>query len=543
MALEIHGLQIVTGGIFSGFKSAIETATLLRSALDDNADDIYLAVMYETLLIRLEEWGRFCGVDDFKNADQSDHLSNLSERIKGNILDTLQEIKKLTQAGDIKKDKHSLSLPPTTPGDEVHQNGSKKPQNLKDRLTWTSARISWVKFERQEFESIISKLDKFITNLEALVPQSRLPSNALIPLVLRKVGDEQLGKLSDSKDGYHLALALTARVKKIGLDNHGAVSQRAAREITFIPDSSTYATLRNETEFRPVWIEWHIVEAGPRSREYVKRIQSLGYLLEQVSEPAICLPPCLGIYEDTAHDGMSGSKRLGFVFGIPGSNLSTNTCTSGIEYDGNLFENPPRTLASLIRDKTRPIPALGERFRLALTLAITFSYFHAAGWLHKGLNAESILFFNEAKTKDINITRPFIIGFQFSRPDDQISQSRGPLENEAFTQYYHPDAHKGFNKPMDLYGLGVILCEIGHWVLMSDRVQNSRHKSKLINRTAWRDFMISSILQDLGWRMGTQYQSAVKTLLSADLPKASGDQVFALKYLQDIIRPLSNCMA
>ncbi|KAJ5173835.1 uncharacterized protein N7500_001766 [Penicillium coprophilum] len=159
------------------------------------------------------------------------------------------------------------------------------------------------------------------------------------------------------------------------------------------------------------------------------------------------------------------------------------------------------------------------------------------------MHSENILFFQQANGLGISMLEPFITGFQYSRPQDAVSLSRGPFEDTALNQYYHPDAHLGFSKLRDIYSLGVILCEIGRWALVADTV-TERRKKKLTSRKAWQEYMINHVVEDLGWRMGYLYQSAVRTLLDSSLPADdAGDAVFAQQFLERVIQPLSLCNA
>ncbi|KAL6820786.1 prion-inhibition and propagation domain-containing protein [Trichoderma camerunense] len=547
MALETRGLATVTTGIFSGFKQAIDTVTLIQSALDSNkTDDYQVVIEYKILMTRLEQWGRFCGVDDQMKSRPSASFLDKPEDIRKLIMDILHQIEKLKETGNAKVEKHGLSLPATT---ESPQNGSDNNDSgdkfhFREKLSKTATRMNWIKTEKQEFESVILKLDKLITSLENFVPECKVPLDALVASVLAKVSDKtQLHAFSHLNSRSSWALALSARAKAIGQKSEGKASRRTTQQLKFAPKAPDLGILQLPGKVTSVWVEWNVINPGLRSEDYVRQIESLTYLLENVSEPALCLPPCFGTYEDKDYERLNGSRRIGLVFGVPRADPLDNGGKNIREYDGDLISHPPRTLASLIRDKEFPIPALGDRFRLAFVLATTVSYFHAATWLHKGLNSESLLFFNEVQSQKINSTSPFITGFQHSRQQDEISQSHSPLKNEKFIQYHHPDADKGFNKRKDLYSLGVILCEIGQWMLMEDRGKNSRQNAKLVDRTAWRDFIVGGVLEDLAWRMGKEYQSVVKTLLAGNLPEDYGDEYFAQEYLEKVIRPLSKCMA
>ena len=105
--------------------------------------------------------------------------------------------------------------------------------------------------------------------------------------------------------------------------------------------------------------------------------------------------------------------------------------------------------------------------------------------------------------------------------------------------YYHPLIESGFTKKLDLYGLGVVLCEVGRWELLADAVPD---KKKLSDRTWASKFLTGDPLEDLGGRMGQQYREATRSLLRLGLPD-DGDDFFAHDYFKRVLVPLDRCSA
>lgn len=105
-------------------------------------------------------------------------------------------------------------------------------------------------------------------------------------------------------------------------------------------------------------------------------------------------------------------------------------------------------------------------------------------------------------------------------------------------------ADQGFTKRLDLYSLGVVLCEIGRWDLLADTTEKAKKKHHLTSREAWRAYISTTWLSDLGWRMGKNYQDAVGVLLKCELPSdGDDDDLFAQQFQQKVIQPLSMCTA
>ncbi|KAK4656508.1 hypothetical protein QC762_204880 [Podospora pseudocomata] len=104
----------------------------------------------------------------------------------------------------------------------------------------------------------------------------------------------------------------------------------------------------------------------------------------------------------------------------------------------NLKLRAPVRLKSLLgtrkMDGIRSI--LGSCFELARSLVRAVCMLHSSGWLHKNIRAESVMFFPkhvstlqedryEIKT-EINVSKPILMGYIFSRPDDIKHETRKP---------------------------------------------------------------------------------------------------------------------
>jgi hypothetical protein len=72
----------------------------------------------------------------------------------------------------------------------------------------------------------------------------------------------------------------------------------------------------------------------------------------------------------------------------------------------------------------------------------------------------------------LDLSRPYLSGFDYSRPAQNQDMAEKPPENPAHDLYRHPLAHGnardsansgGFKKQYDIYSLGVVLVEIWYW--------------------------------------------------------------------------------
>jgi hypothetical protein len=159
---------------------------------------------------------------------------------------------------------------------------------------------------------------------------------------------------------------------------------------------------------------------------------------------------CLGYFEE---DG-----RFGLVYQKP---------------DHADQKQDPVSLADLLGDGDNDhMPDLGDRFRLAYSLANSINEFHSMGWLHKNINPYNILFFQtrsptQGHQSGIDISSPFLAGLDFSR--HVTVRTTPPTITKIYELYCHPSYLRegsfasGFRRRYDIYSLGLVLFEIGCW--------------------------------------------------------------------------------
>lgn len=183
--------------------------------------------------------------------------------------------------------------------------------------------------------------------------------------------------------------------------------------------------------------------------EVRKRLKQLIQLLSRKYYSTFRFLRSIGIFEDPLD-----SNRLGLVFRrfeetSPSNNLALHSLSS-------LLEDPS------IRFN------LGARFKLAQALCIAIMHLHAAGWLHKSISPDNIIF-TTAGAAYPDITEPRLIGFELTRPDRPLEHSLDvqPVENVP-NHFIHPDRQNAtaparYRKQHDYYALGMRLLCIGAW--------------------------------------------------------------------------------
>lgn len=183
---------------------------------------------------------------------------------------------------------------------------------------------------------------------------------------------------------------------------------------------------------------------------------------------------CLGYFEDPRE------ARYGLVYELPKDAAHNERPTSLLK----VLQSASRSLNSSNR-QLPPGPPLENRFRLAYNIMQAFSKLHGE-ILHKDVNSSNILFFHKEPpaARDLSknaydIRAPYVSSFDLFSEYSIEAPSTAPGHN----LYRHPEDPRIFNglcgfcssrsckcpkARFDVYGLGLLLLEIGHWTPLSD---------------------------------------------------------------------------
>jgi hypothetical protein len=183
---------------------------------------------------------------------------------------------------------------------------------------------------------------------------------------------------------------------------------------------------------------------------------------------------CLGYFEDPKQ------PRFGLVFELP-----TSVYSGPADSHKPVEELKPVTLLSVLQTGSKSLhnsnsatPPLEDRFRLAFTLALTFSKIHGDNFLHEDVNSHNIMVFKKNRRHSPNsralqysLRSPVICSFDLFSDFDIDDAKPTPTLNI----YRHPEDPKftgnkdqKYNANFDLYGLGLVLLEIGLWQPLLD---------------------------------------------------------------------------
>ncbi|KAJ9666187.1 hypothetical protein H2201_003621 [Coniosporium apollinis] len=277
----------------------------------------------------------------------------------------------------------------------------------------------------------------------------------------------------------------------------------------------------------PVLIEYAPFDPAYRTTGVsppMDRLESLVALLDRawsdLKPPLSATLKCLGYFEDP------NQPRFGVVFELPISGRSGVT-----DEWKDLEELRPGTLLSVLQSSSKlvtptaaapvpAVPALEDRFRLALSLVSTFSKFHHEGFLHKDVNSSNILLFRGRawtpypynKMPDWNIRSPFLVSWDLFS-EFNIEASSVPSKTNIYRHPADPratgDTQSKYAFQFDLYSLGLILVEIGLWVPLADifKPKYTLEDWKIRIEDIW--------VKRLAAKCGSAYMRVVRDCLSA----------------------------
>lgn len=203
-----------------------------------------------------------------------------------------------------------------------------------------------------------------------------------------------------------------------------------------------------------VLMEWKRVDKSNDQR-LQKRIQELCFLMTNLSDTTFHCPKFIGYLKRE----LSGDyNAYAYVWELV--NLSTDTnpeIEPQIRPLSTLFDHPRRV-------------SLSERYRIAHDLAETVLQLHTAGWLHKAICSDNILFVERGSSTWENGTvhGPYITGYEYSRNTFEDTE-KFPAD-PTLELYQHPLSQGSgqvsdvsFRKSFDLYALGCVLVELALW--------------------------------------------------------------------------------
>ena len=309
--------------------------------------------------------------------------------------------------------------------------------------------------EMLEVRKDISELRHFLEALTFLNRQQSIDGSTDASSSITRVDLEGLTRFKISNEEY-----IQDRGRIDRETHHVEKDRKQVQSVTMIDEFRVSAKLVEDPEQSvDVWIEWRaysrenyedndgiIVHGIPPS--VVGRMRELVSLLRFEQPSELCLPTCLGYFDD--YEEIEKEQRYGIIYARP----------YGI---GQITQ---RSLFTLLKNLAQP--SLTDRIQLSRNITSCLLYLHTVNWIHKDLRSESIIFYKEEGQK-FTFSQPIISGFDHSRPDQEGTvttsiklRPRNELYKHPLNQGKVPKEHGC--KVFDIYALGLILLEVAYWM-------------------------------------------------------------------------------
>ena len=585
--ISVSGLAISAVSLtFQIFAGCIKGFVILSTAHNLGEDSSTLICMLNLQELRLTEWAKCAGL--------LSEEGTLNRRLNETAVNaTLTELQNLLLDTEKLKTRYKLNLTSKLPEGQNEVNNifpavthSILSQAVPDqvrgdimyraRLTRTRnsfpRRLWWASVDKAKLEELVAKIKSFIQELWYLLDPIRQDdmSQTLQVILSQLIGmsgkvdeltslreallqstDPSVPTLNSPSKSFASAADIRTVSVNLGAAIHGPRPTNTASmnghshlpSWSRVPTCDTklikqYTPIKGNSDMgtatyqdRPVFVEWKRLPHQLKSK-IIERTADLASVLSTPKQPDFCSLQCTGL----AHDDDGG--KIALIFDVP------------LPETAQL----PRSLRNLFGLS----PSVTERVQLALQITQSVKYFHTAGWLHKNLRSENILFW-PVDGPIPQLSRPVLVGFTFSRQDSPSQISEQPSSDPHRDIYRHPEAmgepSVSFSAAKDIYALGTILLEIGEWhslkTLVKKVVDLEKPDISLDQLAKVRPFLLDDGpkggLWMLKYRMGDIYARVTKMMLSGEVPETTeiwkGDGVTFRPDLLDIaVSELRRCM-
>jgi hypothetical protein len=531
-AFSFLGAVGVLGQLFNGCMTAY---SLFTSAANQPQDSGKLIVKIRIEEMRLSVWGREWGVSEGRlegyltgndGGRYGGYGDGINEKMRELAIQILRELHRTITDFEKLKERYGFagleSNTITSGQDRPALNGSSKlSSKLREGRDGLSMRARWIIGDKEKFQIFLDDLKAFNDGLEQLFPPDRVGmlrrswTNGLLTGAQRDVGE--LGLLEEAGvGGGYGGLVEGAKLKRLRIDldagkvchNEKGRKYKIDRQRLKLGEGKGRCMGVHHDDNSggqvQVLVEWCAYDKSDVDERFnhIRRIDDLARMIHSASErhPDLHTIDCLGYTDDVK------TSRYGLIYKAPQSSFSS--------------------LNALIASNDLRTPDLGDRFRLAHTLAISLWSLHSLDWLHKSVCSSNILFFPDAFSNAAvratataasvpDISYPYFVGFDSSRPAQLVDMSVASKNPSALDLHRHPSSlgtldRKPYCKSFDIYSLGLVLLEIGLWKVLQTYHRPHYSAAKFKDRVVF-----SMLVPGLGSKTGGRYRDVVERCLTA----------------------------
>ena len=501
---------------FTLFKGCIQAFGFVETAAQLGTDADIIRCKIELEQYRLYQWAEQVGLEDRPKKHLNWSLvANILQQLEA-LLTSSKEWKERYHLDVVELDNNALVQEPVTALSQKSRFGILLAR-LRPNFSLTSSRIiqesngainklEWAAVGKDKLDRLVADISycnnclndlldsadrTFITSsIEALLRDVVSRSNASSDL------DVVNELLRSTFIGSPEAVASAASLKQIRLIlGHGNVSRnpisqksshgtdakvylRQLKPNSLVRESPSIPPFRREFaryKSHLVLIEWKHMEKKFEP-QLKPRIDQLAILLSNADERSFHSLRCQGILpKNEAYRSQDDAYACyGLVFELRRLHVDITSTQPSIA-----------TLCDLYARSRKP--SLNERGRIGLSLAETVLQLHTAGWLHKGLRSNNVLYLDlgDLRWEDGTAYGPFLAGYEYARPSNADTEKTP--EAPELELYRHPlaqgPARSHFKKSFDLFALGCVLLELALWRSLKDilreaglRIHNHRIK-------------------------------------------------------------------
>jgi Prion-inhibition and propagation len=524
-AAAVAGLVNLTITLFDG---CIKGFVLLSAASELGSKGDVLRCQLEWEHFRLNNWGTIAGL--FKDPPQLNiSYPEIVQATLANLEQLLSDAEKIQEQYGLTytitdEELQDINAPKRLFGRTL---GKVKPQFVNDTARVYSRRnnvwkkVKWASMDQAGLRLLLKDIRYFNERLESLlhpVDQSRheTDSNAVMrSIVTRSPNRALLDALSEPLETVDGTIAASARLKQKGLllellrSSDNSISGTATptrQEKLVLPTANS--TIRQKSprssgrnshlqrnpkqlvlskgppkwasrelasyDLETVIVEWKTIDESLESKlKY--RVANVATFLAEMKDPAFHSLPCCGFLKEPR------SGRYAYLFQLP----PINTPSSGLPAS-DVVMKPLDDLFTL----TNLRPSINQRVSIAVVLAETVLQLHTAGWLHKSIRPDNVLFFKGSSEEWVpsdELPAAYLGGYEYARADNPLETSEDPSSRRYGDLYRHTlslgHGRASYNQRFDLYSLGCVLLELGFWAplhtILLQRLRSASSQSQL----------------------------------------------------------------